>query len=385
MLEMGLSKTQGAAANMSVFSPASGPGSAPKPGSDLEHRLEAYFATLRSSSLSEAVKRSAERWQLYAAVTGSAVAMMTGVSASTLASGGSGSPAQPVESARTVKRASYKNMPLLNTIRLAMARQNSEAFLNAAELKMGRETAAQAPSISAVVPLDGASNSIQPGEWVSIFGSNLASGTALWNGDFPTTLGGASVQINGKLAFLQYVSPGQINLQAPDDTALGPVSVIVTTAAGAPKATVTLAEFAPAFNLLDTKYVDGIIVRKDHSGAYGGGAYDILGPTGNSLGYPTVAAQAGDLVELFAVGFGPTTPAVRPGQAFSGAAPINAQLSLYINNVPVKPHFVGLSSAGLYQINLRVPPAWGWERFRFRPSLEVCQPNPASCFRCRVV
>ena len=61
----------------------------------------------------------------------------------------------------------------------------------------------------------------------------------------------------------------------------------------------------------------------DGSGAFGRGTYDILGPTGNSLGYPTVAAQAGDTVELFGVGFGPTTPAVPAGKAFSGAAPIN--------------------------------------------------------------
>ncbi len=103
----------------------------------------------------------------------------------------------------------------------------------------------------------------------------------------------------------------------------------------------------------------GIIVRSNGSGAYGGGAYDILGPTGSSLGYPTVAAQAGDIVELYGVGFGPTTPAVPAGAAFSGAAPCNSPIGLYINNVFVKPTFVGLSSAGLYQINLIVPRGLG--------------------------
>jgi hypothetical protein len=70
--------------------------------------------------------------------------------------------------------------------------------------------------------------------------------------------------------------------------------------------TVILARFAPSFNLLDTKHAAGIIIRSDSSGAYGGGSYDIIGPTGSSLGYPTVVAKAGDTVELFGVGFGPT-------------------------------------------------------------------------------
>jgi uncharacterized protein (TIGR03437 family) len=171
------------------------------------------------------------------------------------------------------------------------------------------------------------------------------------------------VEINGKAAYLMYVSPGQINLQAPDDTATGTVTVVVTTAAGSATSTVTLSQFAPSFSLIEspegTSFVSGIITRSDGSGAYGGGSYDILGPTGTFFGFSTVAAAAGDNVELFGVGFGPTTPAVPAGQAFSGAAPINGVLTLYINNVPVTSSFVGISSTGLYQINLTVPPGLG--------------------------
>ena len=62
---------------------------------DLDRRLEAYFATLRSSSLREALKRSAGNWQTYAAVTGSAMAMATSASAAAASatSGWSPSPA----------------------------------------------------------------------------------------------------------------------------------------------------------------------------------------------------------------------------------------------------------------------------------------------------
>jgi len=219
----------------------------------------------------------------------------------------------------------------------------------------------QAPTIASggIVPVDSSSPTIQPGEWVSIYGTNLAAASATWTGNFPTSLGGTSVTINGKPAYLWYVSPGQINLQAPDDTTTGTVPVVVMTANGSVTSTVTLAPFAPSFLLLDTKHVAGIILRSDGTGAYGGGTYDIVGPTGSSLGYPTVAAKAGDSVLLYGVGFGPTSPVVLAGQAYSGAAPTTMPVNVLIGNVNVIPSFAGLSGAGLYQINLTLPTGLG--------------------------
>ena len=218
-----------------------------------------------------------------------------------------------------------------------------------------------APTITSggIVPVDGTTAPIQPGEWVSIFGSNLASSTATWIGNFPTSLGGTSVKINGKSAYLWYVSPTQINLQAPDDMTIGSVPVAVTTAGGTTTATVTLAQFAPSFLLLDSTHVTGIIPRSNGTGAYGGGTYDIIGPTGSSLGYATVAAKAGDTIELFAVGLGPTNPTEPAGQALSNSAMTTNPVTSLINKVSVTPSFAGLSAAGLYQINLTVPAGLG--------------------------
>ena len=41
-----------------------------------------------------------------------------------------------------------------------------------------------------IVPLYSSVPIIQPGSWISIYGTNLANTTAVWNGDFPKTLGG---------------------------------------------------------------------------------------------------------------------------------------------------------------------------------------------------
>jgi len=336
---------------------------------DLDRRLEAYFATLRPASLRDVLRRSAASWQIYAAVTSSAMAMATSASAATAASGLRDAAAEPAGGAlaATHRFASSRYSPMTNAIRQAIVRQSGKITLGAAA-QQAAVTGAPSIAPGGVVPNDGTLSIIQPGEWVTIYGNNLASATATWNGDFPTSLGGTTVEINGRLAYLMYVSPGQINLQAPDDPARGQVSVVVTTQEGSAESTVTLSEFAPSFSLVGLPsgtflpaggfgYVSGIIVRSDKSGAYGGGSYDLLGPTGSAFGYATVAAKPGDIVELYGVGFGPTTPTVPAGQAFTGAAPIDLtnDFALYINNVLIKPSFVGISSAGLYQINLTIP------------------------------
>jgi len=197
------------------------------------------------------------------------------------------------------------------------------------------------PSISSggIVPVGSNVPMIQSGEWVSIYGTNLAGGVATWSGNFPTSLGGTSVTVDGKAAYLWYVSPTQINLQVPDDKATGQVSLVVTNANGTASSTVALAQFAPSFSLLDSKHVAGLIVIAS--------GYTALGSAN--------PAKAGDTIELFAYGLGPTNPVVPAGQAFTGAAPTTNPVSVIINNVSVTPTFAGLSSAGLYQINLTIP------------------------------
>jgi uncharacterized protein (TIGR03437 family) len=222
-------------------------------------------------------------------------------------------------------------------------------------------TLAPPPSISAggIVPVFSTVSIIQPGSWISIYGTNLATGTASWNGDFPQSLLGTSVTINGNPAALWYVSAGQINLQAPDDTTTGIVTVVVTTPSGTATSTVTLAQFGPSLSLLDSKHVAGIIPRSDGSGSNGGGTYDIIGPAGTSLGYKTVPAKAGDTLVLFGVGFGPTNPIVASGKLFSGSAPTTNTVQFLVNGTIVLPFYSGLTSAGLYQFNLVLPAGLG--------------------------
>lgn len=218
-------------------------------------------------------------------------------------------------------------------------------------------TTTAAPSITpgGIVPVYSTATAIQPGEWVSIYGNNLASSSATWNGDFPKSLGDTSVTINGKAAYLWFVSPTQINLQAPDDTATGSVPVVVTTGGGNSTSTVTLSQFAPSFSLQNARYVTAIVATPGSPGNSGAG-YDIIGPTA-AFSYPTRPAKAGEVVELYGVGFGPTNPAVSAGQSISSPAASVTAPTVIIGGVPATLNFAGIVEAGLFQFNVVVPNA----------------------------
>src|SRR6266849_6460196 len=51
-----------------------------------------------------------------------------------------------------------------------------------------------------------------------------------------STLDGTKVTIGGQPAFIDYISPGQVNVQVPSNVGTGSQPVIVTTAAGASSA-----------------------------------------------------------------------------------------------------------------------------------------------------
>lgn len=217
--------------------------------------------------------------------------------------------------------------------------------------------AVQAPTIysGGVVPIYSKVNTIEPGSWVSIYGTNLAPAVATWNGDYPTTLGGVSVTVNAKSAYLWYVSPGQINMEAPDDTWTGPATVTVTTPGGRAASAVTLSAVGPCFSLLsDDKHVAGVILTAG-TGAYGGGTYDIVGPSG-AFPFVTRPVKAGETLLLYGTGFGPSNPAVPAGQPFSGAAPTVNPVEITIGGVPVTPLYSVVYAPGVYQIALVVPP-----------------------------
>lgn len=198
-------------------------------------------------------------------------------------------------------------------------------------------TAPPAITPGGVVPVGSTITTISPGSWISIYGSNLASSTATWTGNFPTSLGGVSVLIDGKLAYLSYVSATQINAQVPDDANYGTVSVQVGTATS----TVTLAQFSPSWiPLTYTNYAVAVIPGVNNSYA---------------IASSTQRISPGQIIELYAVGFGPTNPVTPAGQLLTSDAVTANTVTVTIGGVNATVQYAGLILAGLYQFNVVVP------------------------------
>jgi len=228
----------------------------------------------------------------------------------------------------------------------------------AASITMGtafQVAAAAAPAIASggiANAVSGAAG-VAPGSWISIYGSNFATAARsltssdLVNQIMPVTLGEVSVQINSKAAFVQYVSPSQINVLAPADSALGSVSVTVTNAAGTSSAvTAGMASYLPGLSTLSNyvravRYPDGAIVN-------GTGAAE--------TGYTTAAAVGqGDVIALYGTGFGAAASSPAIGTVFSGAYETTAPVTVTIGGVAAEVLWAGLVGPGLYQINVTVP------------------------------
>lgn len=224
-------------------------------------------------------------------------------------------------------------------------------------LTEGKASNPNAPSITTggVVPVYSSATSIQTGSWISIYGQNLATATTIWNGDFPTSLGGTSVTIDGKNAYLWFVSAGQINLQVPDDTATGTVPVVVTTPNGTANSTVTLASAAPSLLLqADGKHVTAIVLSPAGTPGNSGSGWDVIGPQSST----TRPVKAGETLIIYAVGLGPTQSAVPAGKVYSSASATTNPVSFTIGGVAVPQAnilFAGEVGAGLYQVNMTVP------------------------------
>jgi uncharacterized protein (TIGR03437 family) len=198
-----------------------------------------------------------------------------------------------------------------------------------------------APVISAVANAFGQSSIIAPYSWVQINGQNLApagdartwTGSDFINGQLPISLDGVTVTMNGKNAYIYYISSTQINVLTPPDLDLGTIPVVVTVggAASTPGTTQAKANSLSFFVFSGTPYVTAI--HADGS---------LLAPTNL---YPnSTPAKPGEVIQIYANGF---------GQSTSGSLPVLP--AVMIGGTKAVVQYAGLSSPGQYQFNVVVP------------------------------
>lgn len=220
------------------------------------------------------------------------------------------------------------------------------------------------PTLRTAVNAGPHAGSIAPHAMVEVYGTDFQAGSRtrlvgagdLGSGKFPSELSCIALEIDGQRAPIYYVQQDQINAQVPNITKTGPVSVVVVANPGRPNelrsdvGTVTIQALAPSFFTFNGTSIATRVAGKA----------DVVA---NPAVVPGAApAKPGDVVSMFGSGWGPTSPAVAPGD-ITGAiqAPISGTYSLTIGGVTVPTsdiQYIGLapqSISGLYQLQVKLP------------------------------
>lgn len=171
--------------------------------------------------------------------------------------------------------------------------------------------------ITSVVNGASFAGSFSPGQWVTIEGSGLYSGStqvlSAVNGSYPTSSNGLSVSMGGQPAYLYYLSSSQLNVITPDLSGSGSVPVIVTNNNMQTEPfNAQLEQFAPAF----FTWPGGYVVATDQN-------FNLKVKNGTFAGTTTTPAAPGGTVILWGTGFGPSSPSLSAGEEVPGGATYN--------------------------------------------------------------
>lgn len=205
----------------------------------------------------------------------------------------------------------------------------------------------------------GGGRNISAGSWIEIFGTNLTNVTREWasfdftEGNAPKSLEGVSVTVDGKDAFVRFVSPGQVNAQVPDGIGTGPVNVVVTNEAGASSnvamtaAARTPGVLAPAGFRVNGRQL-AVALLPDNT--------TFVARAGEIAGVTSRPARVGETITIYMIGGGATTPAVAAGAVATGQPRVSNPVVRF-GDAPATVSYAGLApgAVGLYQLNVVVP------------------------------
>lgn len=192
--------------------------------------------------------------------------------------------------------------------------------------------------------------------WATIFGRNLARDTMTWDGairnnQLPANLGGTEVTVNGRAAYLSYVSPGQVNILVPPVFTRTSESgtLVIRTAGGSMTLTVTgSSNTAQLFG-----YADGSVPRP---WAFLNGGGVLAGPPGAVAGVEARPARGGDTLTIYFSGGVTTNPAAMPG-VLSGTPLVCSAggPQVLLDDLRVANDYCGMILPGVFQVNFRLP------------------------------
>jgi uncharacterized protein (TIGR03437 family) len=248
---------------------------------------------------------------------------------------------------------------------ISSAGQTSQSGIT---MMIAGSTSVAAPNITSIDTAGGFPTIAQNG-WIEIKGSNLApagisspdcapgycwQASDFVNNQMPMALHGVSATVDGKPAYVYFISPTQINVLTPLDSTTGPVQVVVNNngALSVPFA-ITENAVAPSFLLFGAQGYIAATHLNNAGCAASRLTYCYVGPTTLYPGASTPAAP-GETIVAYAVGFGlPSTTLTAGSATQTGSLPGLPSCKIGGNLATLG--FAGLISPGLYQFNMTVP------------------------------
>jgi len=175
---------------------------------------------------------------------------------------------------------------------------------------------------------------LAPGAFASVFGSNFSLAERTWDyampadGRLPEAIGGVRLLLGGRTAHPSFVRADQINFLVPPDVPAGRYRLEVTTPQGRASQEVEVVDFAPAF------------FTTVRDGRWFAAARPV---------------RAGEAVELWASGLGPSEPAAPVGAVLDRPLPLVNTPQVLLAGRPAPVVYSALAYAGVWQVNIRVP------------------------------
>jgi uncharacterized protein (TIGR03437 family) len=213
-------------------------------------------------------------------------------------------------------------------------------------LLLGDAPPSNGPTITAVSDnlVDG--GAVTPGGWFYVKGTELADTTRIWGGsDFadpntlPTDLNGVEVWVNGAPVPVYFISPGQVNAQAPSNISGTMTVQVVRLGLASNTLTAPVAQIQPS-----------LYYYQAGSKSYAAALFQDYTIMGDPAVVPgTRKAKPGDIIQLYASGLAPSQ---------SGAVTSPVQITgvgVTVGTTDAQVLYAGLVAPGQFQVNFTVP------------------------------
>jgi uncharacterized protein (TIGR03437 family) len=248
-------------------------------------------------------------------------------------------------------------------VRISLSFQSSDSLADNIQFTLSAPGAPPVITAGGIVSASdfGGFASIAPGTWIEIYGTNLTastlalSGSNFVNGVAPTQLGDVTVSVGGAAAFVDYISPSQVNVLVSSDApaSSGTVDITITNSNGTSDPYGIYINPTQPGLLAPAAFV---VNNKQYVAAQHADQTFVL-PANAIPGVASSPATPGETITIYGIGFGPVSDGTTAGTIVTVEDTLSTSIQFLFGNTPAMLSYDGLAPGltGLYQFDVVVP------------------------------